>query len=136
MSYPVGFEMDYIERRSRLTTFFRYLLAIPHFIVLSFVLLAWCVTTMVAWFIILFTGAYPQGLYEFGVVSIALRVPIADLPWAEFSHRVNEVDSAGGPSPASRLPRSAGGPVPTRRRCRRRRRCSSGTRVDSLSRLK
>lgn len=29
-SYPVEFKMDYVERRSRLTTFFRSTLAIPH----------------------------------------------------------------------------------------------------------
>jgi hypothetical protein len=28
-------------------------------------------------------------LYDFGVVSIALRVPVADLPWTAFSQRVN-----------------------------------------------
>ena len=32
-----------------------------------FVLVGWGLTTIAAWFIILFTGAYPQGLYEFGV---------------------------------------------------------------------
>jgi hypothetical protein len=42
-------------------------------------------------------------LYEFGVVSIALRVPVADLPWDEFSHRVNAVDGAVGLAPATRL---------------------------------
>jgi hypothetical protein len=40
---------------------------IPHIVVLFFVLLAWCFTTIAAWFIILFTGRYPAGLYEFGV---------------------------------------------------------------------
>ena len=29
MSYPVTFEADYVEQRSRLTTFFRLILAIP-----------------------------------------------------------------------------------------------------------
>ena len=33
-NYPVTFEADYAEQRSRLTTFFRLLLAIPHLIVL------------------------------------------------------------------------------------------------------
>jgi hypothetical protein len=49
---------------------FRLILAIPHFIVLAFVMLAWCITTIVAWFLILFTGEYPAGLYEFGVGSL------------------------------------------------------------------
>ncbi len=29
MPYPVTFEADYVEHRSRLTTFFRLILAIP-----------------------------------------------------------------------------------------------------------
>jgi len=56
--------------RDRLTVAFRILLAIPQFIALFFVVLAWCFTTMIAWFVILFTGAYPQGLYEFGVGAL------------------------------------------------------------------
>jgi hypothetical protein len=42
-------------------------------------------------------------LYEFGVVSIALRVPVTDLPWAEFSHRLNAVDAAVAQAPIPRL---------------------------------
>jgi hypothetical protein len=30
----------------------------------------WCVTTIVAWFAILLTGDYPQGLYGFGVGTL------------------------------------------------------------------
>jgi hypothetical protein len=56
--------------RDRLSVAFRIFLGIPHFIVLFFVLVAWCLTTIAAWFIILFTGAYPQGLYEFGAGAL------------------------------------------------------------------
>ena len=52
--------------RNKLSVAFRLLLAFPHVIVLTFLLLAWWATTVVAWFVILFTGAYPQGLYGFG----------------------------------------------------------------------
>jgi hypothetical protein len=52
--------------RDRLTVAFRLLLGIPHFIVLVFLMIAWWVTAIVAWFLILFTGAYPQGLQAFG----------------------------------------------------------------------
>jgi len=69
--YPASMEIvDPAGPRDRLAVGFRILLAIPHVFVLFFVLLAWCLTTMAAWFIILFTGAYPQGLYEFGVGSL------------------------------------------------------------------
>jgi hypothetical protein len=69
--YPASLEIvDPGGPRDRLSVGLRIVLAIPHFIVLFFVLLAWCFTTMAAWFIILFTGAYPQGLYEFGVGAL------------------------------------------------------------------
>jgi hypothetical protein len=42
-------------------------------------------------------------LYDFGVVGVALRVAVADLPWAVFSQRVNAVDHAVGLAPASEL---------------------------------
>jgi Domain of unknown function (DUF4389) len=69
--YPAAIEIvDPAGSRDRLTVALRILLAIPQFVVLFFVLLAWCFTTIAAWFIILFTGAYPQGLYEFGVGAL------------------------------------------------------------------
>jgi Domain of unknown function (DUF4389) len=69
--YPVTFKADYVEKRSRLTTFFRLLLAIPHFIAVTFYFLAAEVVVIIAWFALLFTGRYPQGMYDF--VAGALR---------------------------------------------------------------
>ena len=43
----------------------KWLLAIPHFIVLLFLSLAAIVSVIVAWFAILFTGRYPRGLFAF-----------------------------------------------------------------------
>ena len=69
--YPAAIEIvDPTGPRDRLSVGLRILLAIPHFILLLFVLLVWCLTTIAAWFIILFTGAYPQGLHEFGVGAL------------------------------------------------------------------
>jgi hypothetical protein len=65
MSYPVTFEMDYVERRSRLSTFFRYFLALPHFVVLFLYSIAFYVVWIVSWFALLFTGRWPSGLYAF-----------------------------------------------------------------------
>lgn len=65
MSYPVGFEMDYVRRRSRLTTFFRYILAIPQFVFAWFYAIAFYVVLVIAWFALLFTGRWPRGLYGF-----------------------------------------------------------------------
>ena len=66
--YPASIAIvDPSGPRDRVTVAFRIILGIPHFIVLCFVRLGWCITTIIAWFAILFTGEYPQGLWEFGV---------------------------------------------------------------------
>jgi hypothetical protein len=45
----------------------KWLLAIPHYIVLTFLIIAAFVCIVIAWFAILFTGRYPRGLFEFVV---------------------------------------------------------------------
>ncbi len=65
MSYPVSFEADYVERRSRLTTFFRLILAIPLFVVGYFYAIIAYVAIVIAWFAIVITGRYPTGLFDF-----------------------------------------------------------------------
>ncbi len=65
MSYPVTFEMDYVQRRSRLTTFFRYLLAIPHFFFATIYGLAFFIVLVIAWLSLLVTARWPAGLYNF-----------------------------------------------------------------------
>src|SRR5439155_26755412 len=54
----------------------KWLLAIPHFIVLVFLWLAALVTVIAAWFAILFTGRYPRGIFTFveGVLRWTQRV--------------------------------------------------------------
>jgi Domain of unknown function (DUF4389) len=54
----------------------KWLLAIPHYILLAFLGLAALVSVVVAWFAILFTGRYPRALFDFvvGVGRWALRV--------------------------------------------------------------
>ena len=54
----------------------KWLLAIPHYIVLAFLWIAAAVCVVAAWFAILFTGRYPRGLFEFvtGVFRWTLRV--------------------------------------------------------------
>jgi hypothetical protein len=43
----------------------KWLLAIPHYIVLFFLTIASVVAVVIAWFAILFTGRYPRGLFDF-----------------------------------------------------------------------
>lgn len=65
MSYPVTFEADYVERRNRLTAFFRLILAIPLAIWLYLYGIAASIVIIIAWFAIVITGRYPQSLYDF-----------------------------------------------------------------------
>jgi hypothetical protein len=63
--YPVRYEADYAEQQSRSITFFRLILAIPWLIVGSVYTTAAFVVAFLAWFALLFTGRYPEGLYNF-----------------------------------------------------------------------
>jgi hypothetical protein len=65
VSYPVIFEADYVERRNRLSTFFRLILLIPLAIWLYIYAIAAGIVLVIAWFAIVFTGRYPRGLYDF-----------------------------------------------------------------------
>jgi hypothetical protein len=51
-------------------------MAIPHFIVVAFLDIAVVVVVIVAWFVILFTGRYPKGIFHFveGVIRWNNRV--------------------------------------------------------------
>jgi hypothetical protein len=75
--YPASIEIaDPVSARDRVSVGLRILLAIPHIIALFFVLIAWGLATIAAWFIILFTGTYPQGLYEFGTGALRWRLRV------------------------------------------------------------
>ncbi len=65
--YPIQYELAYPEHMSRLTTFFRIILFIPHYIVIGLLNVALEVVTFIAWWAILFTGRYPQGMFSFAV---------------------------------------------------------------------
>jgi hypothetical protein len=65
MSYPVTFEADYVEERSRLTAFFRLILAIPLAIWLYLYGILAAIALVIAWLAIVFTAHYPKGLYDF-----------------------------------------------------------------------
>jgi hypothetical protein len=68
--YPLMLEVEYREDLSRWMIFVKWLLAIPHYFVLLFVVFP------IAFFVILFTGRYPRGLFDFvvGVARWAVRV--------------------------------------------------------------
>jgi hypothetical protein len=74
--HPVQFDVVWQPERSRLTTFFRLILAIPHIVVLAVVGIAEYAVTIIAWVAILITARYPRGLRRFSVwyIVYATRV--------------------------------------------------------------
>ena len=65
--YPLQLKGEFSPRLSRGLWLVKWLLAIPHFIVLFFLFVAFAVVSVVAFFAILFTGCYPRGLFDFNV---------------------------------------------------------------------
>ena len=64
--YPISYEADPIlDGRNRLTSFFRYIVAIPWMIVAYVYGIVAEIVAIIAWFAIVFTGRYPEGLYNF-----------------------------------------------------------------------
>jgi len=75
----VSLEMPYPNVQQDLNRWLpivKWLLAIPHLIVLFFLFLAAIVCAICAWFAVLFTGRYPRGLFDFitGVFRWSNRV--------------------------------------------------------------
>jgi len=74
--YAVTYEVDYPEQLNRWLPLIKWLLAIPHIIVLLFLFIGAFVAWVIAWFAILFTKRFPRGLFDFvvGVTRWQYRV--------------------------------------------------------------
>jgi hypothetical protein len=81
--YPPFGEGEYAARlevtepeapRDRVTVAFRLFLAIPHFLVLWLLNIAWAFTTALAWAAIILTGRYPRTLYGYAIGVLAWTV--------------------------------------------------------------
>jgi hypothetical protein len=73
--YPLQLTGELAPSLSRGLWLVKWLLAIPHFMVLFFLWAAFIVVSVIAFFVILFTGRYPRGLFEFvGVLRWSWRV--------------------------------------------------------------
>lgn len=67
ISYPVSIMGELTEPPGRGWWLLKWLLALPHFILLAFLWIAFVVVSIIAFFSILFTAKYPRGLFDFNV---------------------------------------------------------------------
>jgi len=65
--YPVSVEGELSEDLSRWLWLVKWILIIPHLVVLFFMWIAFIAITVVAFFAIVFTGKYPRGMFGFNV---------------------------------------------------------------------
>jgi Domain of unknown function (DUF4389) len=65
VDHPIRLLVEDDLRRTRLTVFFRVVLAIPHFVWMYLWGIAAAIAAVVAWFAALFTGRVPDGVHAF-----------------------------------------------------------------------
>lgn len=107
---PAWLSVDYPQKLNRWAPLYKWLLAIPHYIILLFLFIGAVFAALFAFFAVLFTGKYPAGFrsYLIGVSRWSWRVSAyAGLLRDEYPPFSLEDGTRGG-APAV----SPGGPVP------------------------
>ena len=82
------------EDLNRFLPLIKWLLAIPHYVVLAILGLIALIVTIIAWLAILITGRYPRGMFDFvvgvgrwGIQGLGLRRPAHHRPVSAFQAR-------------------------------------------------
>jgi len=73
-TYPVTLELPPAEKQNRLVTFFRFLLAIPAFILAALLYELAHALGFVSWFVCLILGRMPDGLESLGLTCMRFQV--------------------------------------------------------------
>lgn len=109
--YPVTLDVPYPESLSRWLIFVKWLLAIPHLVIVYFLVAALGLVTFIAWFAILFTKKYPDGLFKFAVgvqrwsINVSAYISLLRDEYPPFSLDAGQypvVFKAGAPGELSR----------------------------------
>ncbi len=66
-AYPISVEGEIDPDLGRWLWLIKWLLIIPHLLVLVFLWIAYLLLTIFVFFVILFTGKYPRGIFDFNV---------------------------------------------------------------------